>query len=259
MIENREDYDNESVFDTSLTTNKIEAVEEGPDQSSPEWHDYVMSKFTDYELVEINGEKYPNCYGLRRVVELLVGNIVESKPTNIIVSPDATGSNPGRVTCIYEVTIRDYETHMLKKYGDVAEVFSLNCDDLFLAYPAATAVTRAEGRCLRKLLKVRCVAAEELTRNKNVGEAVKAVIKSAPTDGSYQADDPLSGAQIKAIQSRCEILGIDIMKFINSYEQDKKYNKLEDVRKKVAIPMIGLLNDYQNNKEPIPVHILKGT
>lgn len=259
MFEEEESL-NESVFDLNVpTTNKIEQADDTPDQLSPEWHDYVMKQFQDYELVEINGEKYPNCYGLRRVVEALVGTIIESKPTNLILSPDSTGATPGRATCIYEVTIRDHESGHIKKYGDVAEVFSLNCDDLFLAYPAATAVTRAEGRCLRKLLKVRCVAAEELTRNKNVGEAVRAVIKSAPTDGSYQEEDPISGAQIKAVESRCGILGIDIMKFINSYEDGKKYSKLEDVRKKTAITMIGLLNSYQNNKEPIPSDILKGT
>lgn len=251
---------NESVFDVTVpTTNKIERDSNEPDQLSPEWHDYVMSQFQEYELVEINGEKYPNCYGLRRVVESLIGTIVESRPTNLIISPDATGNSPGRVTCTYEVTVRDHDSGQLKKYGDVAEVFSLNCDDLFLAYPAATAVTRAEGRCLRKLLKVRCVAAEELTRNKNVGEAVKAVIKSTPTDGSYQEQDPISGAQIKAVESRCNILGIDVMSFINNYEDGKKYNKLEDVRKRTAITMIGLLNEYQNNKQPIPSNILKGT
>jgi hypothetical protein len=249
--------DTESVFDlTTPSVNKIEAASDAPHQLDPEWHNYVMSKFTENELVEINGEKYPNCYGLRRVVELLIGDIVESKPTNLIMSPDSNGTTPGRVTCIYEVTVRDHDTGALKKYGDVAEVFSLNCDDLFLAYPAATAVTRAEGRCLRKLLKVRCVAAEELTRNKNVGEAVRAVINSAPTDGTYQEEDPISGAQIKAMISRCDLLSIDLMKFINAGE--KTYAKLEDVRKKVAIKMIGLLNDYQNNSKPIPANILKG-
>jgi hypothetical protein len=266
MINDKELYENtldiveenDSIFDTtSPSTNIIESVDDSPHMLSPEWHDYVMTKFLDGELIEINGERYPNCYGLRRVVELLIGEIIESKPTNLIISSDSTGNNPGRVTCIYEVTIRSHENGQLKKYGDVAEVFSINCDDLFLAYPAATAVTRAEGRCLRKLLKVRCVAAEELTRNKDVGKAVRDMIKSAPTDGSYQEEDPLSGAQIKAIETRCGLLGIDIMKFINSGE--KTYAKLEDVRKKVAIKMIGLLNEYQNNSKPIPLNILKGS
>jgi hypothetical protein len=251
--------DNDSVFDfaDAPTVNRIESASDAPNQLSPEWHDYVMSKFTDNELVEINGERYPNCYGLRRVVELLIGDIVESKPTNLIMSPDSNGNTPGRVTCIYEVAIRDHDTGALKKYGDVAEVFSLNCDDLFLAYPAATAVTRAEGRCLRKLLKVRCVAAEELTRNKNVGEAVRAVINTTPTNGEYQeTNEPLTGIQIKAIKSRCAALDIDEMKFVNSGQN--KYAKIEDIQKKVAIKMIGLLNDYQNNKQPIPIEILKG-
>jgi hypothetical protein len=257
MFDENELNENESVFDLNVpTTNKIEVADNAPDQLSPEWHDYVMSQFLDSELIEINGERYPNCYGLRRVVEVLIGQIVESKPVNLIVSPDSTGANPGRVTCVYEVTVRDYDSGQLKKYGDVAEVFSLNCDDLFLAYPAATAVTRAEGRCLRKLLKVRCVAAEELTRNKNVGEAVKAVIKSSPTDGAYQEEDPISGAQIKLLTNKCKEMSIDVMKFINMGEKD--YSRLEDVRKKTAINMIKLLNDYQNNSKPIPANILLG-
>lgn len=257
MIEENEDFKEDSVFDLTIpTTNKIEVADDRPDQLDPEWHDYVVSQFQDYELVEINGEKYPNCYGLRRVVELLIGDIVESKPTNLIISPDSTGNNPGRVTCIYEVTIRDHNTGALKKYGDVAEVFSLNCDDLFLAYPAATAVTRAEGRCLRKLLKVRCVAAEELTRNKDVGKAVREVIKSAPTDGEYQEQDPISGAQIKLLTNKCREMNIDVLKFINLGE--KTYARLEDVKKKVAINMIKLLTDYQNNSKPIPANILLG-
>jgi len=253
-----ENFNDDSVFDTTIPSdNIIESATDEPHMLSPEWHDYVMTKFLDTELIEINGEKYPNCYGLRRVAELLIGEIVESKPTNLILSADSTSSNPGRVTCLYEVSIRSHETGQIKKYGDVAEVFSLNCDDLFLAYPAATAVTRAEGRCLRKLLKIRCVAAEELTRNKDVGKAVRDMIKSAPTDGSYQEDDQLSGAQIKAMETRCEALNIDLMKFINSYE-DKTYVRLQDVRKKVAIKMIGLLSDYQRNEKPIPIDILKG-
>lgn len=249
----------DNIFDLDVpTTNKIEAANDTPSQLDPEWHDYVMSKFQDYELVEINGDKYPNCYGLRRVVELLIGDIIESRPTSLIVSADSTSNNPGRVTCIYEVTVRDHDTGALKKYGDVAEVFALNCDDLFLAYPAATAVTRAEGRCLRKLLKVRCVAAEELTRNKNVGDAVRAVIKSAPTDGSYQnsSEDPITGAQIRAIQSRCNTLKINVSKFINSMKSGKTYAKIEDINKSDASDMIKLLNVYQNNSEPIPINIL---
>jgi hypothetical protein len=247
----------ESIFDTSPSTNKIEvAEEEGPSQLSPEWHDYVMTKFTSGELIEINGDKYPNCYGLRRVVELLIGKIVDSRPVNMIISPDSTSNNPGRVTVVYEIVVRSHETGETIRYGDIAEVFSINTDDLFMAYPGATAATRAEGRCLRKLLKVRCVAAEELTRNKDVGKAVRDMIKTSPTNGSYQEEDPISGAQTTLLTNKCKEMNIDVLKFINIGE--KTYAKLNDVSKKTAINMIKLLNDYQNNSKPIPANILIG-
>lgn len=253
----QENFD--SVFETTNVRNVIEMPEDPnqPDQLSPEWHEFVMSKFLDSELVEINGDKYPNCYGLRRVVELLIGDIVESKPTQIFMSPDSTTNNPGRVTVLYEVCLRSHhQDGSLITIGDVAEVFSLNCDDLFLAYPAATACTRAEGRCLRKALKLRCVAAEEITRNKDVAKAVRQVTNSAPTDGSYREEDPISGAQTNLLTNKCKEMNIDVLKFINIGE--KTYAKLNDVSKKTAINMIKLLNDYQNNSKPIPANILIG-
>ena len=87
----------DSIFDlTAPTQNVIERAEEGPDILSAEWHDYAMGKFLDSELVEINGDKYPNCYGLRRVAELLIGTIIESKPIQVFMSPDSTTNTPGQ-------------------------------------------------------------------------------------------------------------------------------------------------------------------
>lgn len=233
----------------------VEPDSDAPSMFSPEWSDYVMSKFAPDELVEIKGDKYPTCYGLRRVTEELVGEILESKPINLIVSPDSTFSNPGRVTCHYEVVIKPYgQDRYVKTVGDVAEVFSLNCDDLFLAYPAATAVTRAEGRCLRKILKLKCVAAEEITRNKDVGKAVQEAITVSPaTDGTYNAEAEITPNQIGYLESKCEQLGIDLMKFINSGEN--KYSTIQEVTKKIASKMITAINDYQNGKKKIPESI----
>jgi hypothetical protein len=248
---------NDSIFDVgsdSTARDVIEVASDAPEMTSPEWHDYAMSKFTDNELVEINGERYPNCYGLRRVAELLIGKIVESKPTQVFLSSDSTGNNPGRITVVYEVTLDSYDDGRLITVGDIAEVFSINCDDLFLAYPGATAATRAEGRCLRKALKLRCVAAEEITRNKDVGKAVRDVIKTAPTDGTYKGEDPISDAQTKLLNNKCREMSIDVLKFINLGE--KEYSRLDEVSKKTAINMIKLLNDYQNNSKPIPHEIL---
>ena len=253
------DFENSDLFESAVThginreTDVIEAVVDGPDPLSPEWHEYVMSQFLDSELVEINGEKYPNAYGLRRVAEKLLGTIVASKPVQTFMSPDSTTNNPGRVTVVYEIAIRLYETGEIKVVGDIAEVFSLNCDDMFLAYPAATACTRAEGRCLRKALKLRCVAAEEITRNRDVTKAVQAVMQTKPTDGSFNETDSISVAQIGLLDVKCKQMNIDLLKFINMGE--KTYNKIEEVSKKTGSVMIQLLGEYQNNTKKTPESI----
>lgn len=254
------DFENDNLFEHAVVggisreTDVIEAAVEGPDILSPEWHDYAMSQFLDSELVEINGEKYPNAYGLRRVTEKLLGTIVSSKPVQTFMSSDSTTNNPGRVTVVYEIALRVHETGEIKVVGDMAEVFSLNCDDMFLAYPAATACTRAEGRCLRKALKLRCVAAEEVTRNKDVTKAVQAVVQSKPTDGSFNESDSISAAQIGLIDVKCKQLNIDLMKFINLGE--KEYAKIEEVSKKTGSVMIQLLGEYQNNTKKVPDSIV---
>ena len=48
--------DSDSVFDKRSLVDIVEGVTdpEIPDPLSPEWHDFVMSKFADNELIEIN-------------------------------------------------------------------------------------------------------------------------------------------------------------------------------------------------------------
>lgn len=244
--------DSDSVFDKRSLVDIVEGVTdpETPDPLSPEWHDFVMSKFADNELIEINDKKYPNCYGLRRVARLLMGEIIVSRPVEVINVQSPTP----RTVVRYEVTI-ETDSGQLVTIGDMAGVSALNTDDLFLGYPDETAATRAEGRCLRKLLMLNCVAAEELTRNRDVAKAVREVMKTSPTDGSYREEDPISDAQIRLLTNKCRELNIDVLKYINIGE--KNYDKLESVSKKTAINMIKLLNDYQNNSKSIPVEILK--
>ena len=49
-------------------------------------------------------------------------------------------------------------------FCDVADSWEGNTDDMFCVYSTATAATRAEGRALRKALRLRVVAAEEVTK-----------------------------------------------------------------------------------------------
>lgn len=257
----------DNIFDlTPSVTNRVEAVvDDGPDPLSPEWQDYVMSQFRESELIEINGSKYPNCYGLRRVVRLLIGDIKFSGVKNV----HHVNSNPPRTVIEYSVVVdKDGPYQEPIEVGDVASVSQLNTDDLFLGYPEETAATRAEGRCLRKLLMLNCVAAEELTRNKNVANEVRQTIKTAPTDGSYDSGGKITESQLRLLLNKCQQIGIDSLKFVNLKQEYKEngetsfvggsrvFESVNDVSKKEAITLIKLLNNYQNNSQSIPKEIL---
>ena len=117
---------------------------------------------------------------------------------------------------------------------------------MFCAHPVATASTRAEGRALRKALKLRCLAAEELAK-KNIVDIVKQTVASAPTSGEYESDKRISSQQIQFIDNRCNQLDIDVAKFINLGENT--YSSINDITKDSAKKMIKVLNAYQNGSE----------
>ncbi|SVC62097.1 uncharacterized protein METZ01_LOCUS314951, partial [marine metagenome] len=122
-----------------------------PAYGSKEWNDYIMGKFESRELIDGN----PICAGLRRVAEDVLGSIVSSRPLQVWPSTDVNG--PGRATVVFEVVINWMDSGELRTFAEVADVWHGNTDDLFCAHPAATASTRAEGRALRKALKIRCL------------------------------------------------------------------------------------------------------
>ena len=257
--------DEESVFDHVPARDVIEPPydPDRPDQSSPEWADYAMGQFLDSELIEINGNKYPNCYGLRRVARALIGRIVDSG----IKSFSHVNGNQNKTIVHYQITFETGET-----VSDIASVSPMNTDDLFLGYAEETASTRAEGRCLRKALMLNCVAAEELTRNKDVAKEVRQVMNTGPTDGSYDSGGKITDNQLRLLLNKCNQLNIDELKFVNVKQEflaspsappvvlcgTKNFSAVNEVSKKEAIDMIKLLNNYQNNSQSIPKEILKG-
>jgi len=219
-----------------------------PSYGSDEWNDYVMDKFHKSEMYNGN----PLTVGLRRVAEELLGDIIVSRPTQVIASDDPNG--PGRATVSFEVIIDWMNSGQLRTYGDVADCWHGNTDDLFCAHPAATASTKAEGRCLRKALKVRCVAAEEIPRNKDVVAIVRQSINAKPTTGEWNEEDPISVPQTNFIDGKCKQLDINVIAFINSGENN--YDTIGEVSKATASKMLANLNEYQTKSKPKPEKIV---
>ena len=241
------DKDFEEVIDSSPlgAQDEKEESDETPRRISEEWHNYVMSQFKPNELIDGN----PITAGLRRVVEVVLGEIMETGPVQIFPATDSDG--PGRATVVYRVVSDEYESGRVKSYSDVADVWHGNTDDLFCAHPVATASTRAEGRALRKALKLRVLAAEELAKKDIVNIVQQTTQRS--TDGNWNPDDRISSQQINFIDNKCKQLDIDVYLFINIGELG--YSSIEEVNKDTAKNMIVALNQYQTQTQEIPESI----
>lgn len=217
--------------------------ESKPDSNSVEWNDYVMTLFHPSEMID--GK--PLTAGLRRVAELLLGEIISSKPIQVNSRPDKD-SRIEHVTVVYEVqflvrvpnangTCREY----VKTYADCADVWEGNTDDLYAVHGSATASTRAEGRALRKALKIKTIAAEESCK-KDVSKFLGSTVQA---DGSERIDKN----QVTFIGIKCKKLDIDVVKFYNSGK--KFYNSIHEIKKDVAAEMVKHLNELSADKTKI--------
>ena len=235
LFEGVEELETPSNTNTSV---KDVVLTDAPSMLSSEWHDYAMKLFEESELVD----GHPLVAGLRRVAELAIGPIMFSGPTQVF--PVQRDDHHGRATVVFTVKFANGQT-----YSEVADSWEGNTDDMFCAYAVAIASTRAEARALRKALKIKGVAAEELTK-KDTAKIVRDISKQKESsDGDYDDQSRMSDAQHNFIDIKCKQLNIDggkLFKEVFNVDSNKK------VSKKVASDIIDKLNDYQKDKASIP-------
>lgn len=239
LFEGVEELNTPSNTDTSV---KNVILNDAPNMLSPDWHDYAMSLFEEDELM--NG--HPLVTGLRRVSELVLGQIMYSGPTQVF--PVTRDDHHGRATVVFTVRFANGS-----EYSEVADAWEGNTDDTFCAYAVAIASTRAEARALRKALKIKGVAAEELTK-KDTAKIVRDISKQTnSTGGDYDDQGRMSDAQSNFIDIKCKQLDVDggkLFKEVFNVDQNRK------VSKKVASDIIDRLNEYQRDKSSIPESIV---
>lgn len=214
-----------------------------PSRTDPAWNDYVMSLFTEDELKEEEGKKFPYVHGLRRVSALLFGEPIFSGPTQVF--PPTESDLPGRATVVYKVEFEEFT------YAEVADCWLGNTDQVFLPFTSAMASTRAEARALRKALRLKNAAAEELTKVDTAEvsrQALQNVVNTKPTDGNT-SDETLSDRQDNFINTLCDRANIDRDKFISTVLKVTSTGKLT---KRIASEAIDLLNGYGNGTLNIP-------
>ena len=235
IFEGVEELKTPSNTDTSV---KNVVLEDAPSMLSPEWHDYAMTLFEEDELM--NG--HPLVTGLRRVSELVLGPMTFSGPT--WVKPTDRDDHHGRATVIFTIEFANG-----LKCSEVADSWEGNTDDMFCAFAVAIASTTAEARALRKVLKIKGVAAEELTK-KDTAKIVRDLSKqNSSSAGEFDDSGRMSDAQYNFIDVKCKQLNVNggkIFKDMFKVDQNRK------ISKKVASDIIDVLNGYQKDKGTIP-------
>jgi hypothetical protein len=152
MVKKKEDK--ETVEDNKIVT-----------PNDLEWTDHVLSLLSDDEKIMGN----PTTDGLRRILEIALNCTVVGADSTVVQSPDPNNERRATVTHTLTFVLNDESVPETCKYRSVsgaADVYWGNCDKIYRNHPVAVAETRAEGRALRRALKLRkVVAAEELAKD----------------------------------------------------------------------------------------------
>jgi len=226
--------------DLEIVTEEVEEAEEEPSYNSVEWSDFVLTKFAEDELIEGN----PNVNGLRRVTNELLGEIIKSVPVTLVPCM-------GGFACSYEVHIiwnrtpdgqPGFGEYGGKVFGGVADATENNTDKPYSDYLAAMAETRAEVRALRKALRLKGVAHEE----------VKTSYREEQTVSWDSGDAKITAQQLSLIRNKCESLGIDVEKFAQT-----RGDTLENLKKDDGSVLIQDINQYQTQHKEVPEELRK--
>lgn len=129
-----------------------------------EWTDHVLSLLGDDEKIGGN----PTTDGLRRIFEIALNCTVIKAESTVVQAPSI--DNERRATVVHSLTyiLNNGSTDQLaaRTSSGAADVYWGNCDKIYRNHPVAVAETRAEGRALRRALKLRkVVAAEEIAKD----------------------------------------------------------------------------------------------
>lgn len=229
--------------ETTTTVNDTVSVETIVIQSvTPndlEWTDHVLSLLNEDEKISGN----PTTDGLRRIFEKVLNcTVIEAKP-EVIQSPDL--ANERRATVVYSMVyvLNDESLPEVLKQRSVsaaADVYWGNCDKVFRNHPVAVAETRAEGRALRKALKLRKVVTAD--------EIAKEIV-----DHDSDTSNTINSSQLNFFDVFGKRLNINIKKLLDNLAINN--SNIYHISYDDAVKTITTLSSYQQNNN-IPQDLL---
>jgi hypothetical protein len=206
-----------------------------------EWTDHVLSLLSDDEKIAGN----PTTDGLRRIFEIALNCVVVNAESQVVQSPSV--DNERRATVVHSLTYfintgENEKVSDMRTVSGAADVYWGNCDKIYRNHPVAVAETRAEGRALRRALKLRkVVAAEELAKD---------------IDTSHLEENnigKINSTQINFFEVFGKRLNINIHKLLEKLAVDHK--NIYNISYDDAVKTITTLSSYQQTND-IPQDII---
>lgn len=240
-------HQNDTPEDSQKLGNAISCNDEN-------WTQWVVDQLFENEL----SDGYPTADGLRRLFNLLIGTIVKSDVT--VIEPPSSRRENERATVKYTM---NYYVHPNNPLGlpiqfgyeisDAADCYWGNTAKPFCQHPTATATTMAEGRCLRKAMRLRVQTKEEM----NMPQGDEAELAEVSLDDSNPASENFKNSIIRI----SERLHIDITKLLELSDNVNTLS-IDTISNREARVLMARLNKYHrgvaNGGEAIPPELLIG-
>lgn len=207
----------------------ISSFDENLKPTDPGWSEYVLGMLTDEE----KQDGYPTMHGLRRLTEVLIGNIVETK-VSVVMAPSQINGNYACVSVKVTVDKKDGGLEVLEACADASYA---NMDKKYSMFPVAIAHSRAESRVYARLLRVKSPSAEEIINEGSLAENV----------------DKIKDNQIQLINSMCSKLGINLRKLLDKAELVGV--EVEDLSYNQGVKVCQQLNVYQTVNIPDDIKV----
>jgi hypothetical protein len=206
-----------------------------PNINDLEWTDYVLGLLSDDEKIAGN----PTTDGLRRILEIALDCTVIEATSSVVQSPSM--ENERRATVVHSIKYV-LNNNVVKTVSGAADVYWGNCDKIYRNHPVAVAETRAEGRALRRALKLRkVVAAEELAKDIDTHHLEENNIGK------------INSTQINFFDVFGKRLNINIIKLLDKLAIDSK--NIYNISYDDAVKTITTLSSYQQSND-IPQDVI---
>jgi hypothetical protein len=217
--------------------NESQEVEKVVTPNDLEWTDYVLGLLSDDEKISGN----PTTDGLRRVFEIALNCTILESNSNVVQCPSR--ENEMRATVVHNISYvlnngtGDQPSLNVRSISGSADVYWGNCDKIYRNHPVAVAETRAEGRALRRALKLRkVVAAEELAKE----------IEDHPDRDSVSK---ITNNQINYIDVLSKRLDINVIKLLEKLDYSTK--NIYNIEYTNAVEISKMLSSYQQDVSSI--------